>query len=272
MRFGFHLLSVIALGAAASASAQLSPTFASSGASQTANGESSSRSFLVMADENLSGDGSAVPADPFPSASGAGAAGAGHGWKHPSASKFTFDLGAGFNAPIGNDNPYITWGGNLTIGGGLRITNHLSGLVEYQFIGNKLPGAFIAAQGADTGNAHIHSITFSPVLDLFPKRVNSIYLVGNGGWYHKSTNFNTVYGYDYYGYPVYVTVDSFSSNQLGGGGGFGITHRLGSSYSSDSRLKLYAEVRYLFLNTPGIRETNGLGTTGLIPVTFGIRW
>jgi hypothetical protein len=270
MRYGFHLLSVIVLGAAASASAQSSPFLASSGASQAANGESSSRSFLMMPDENLSGDGSAMPADP--SASGAGANAAGHGSKRPAASKFAFDLGAGFNAPIGNDNPYITWGGNLTVGGGLRITNHLSGLVEYQFMGNKLPGAFIAAQGADTGNAHINSITFSPVFDLFPKHVNSIYLVGNGGWYHKSINFNTVYGYDYYGYPVYVTVASVSSNQVGGGGGFGITHRLGSGYSSDSRLKLYAEVRYLFIDTPGIRETNGMGTTGLVPVTFGVRW
>jgi hypothetical protein len=37
-------------------------------------------------------------------------------------------------------------------------------------------------------------------------------------------------------------------------------------------MKLFAEARYLFINTPPLGEPNGLGTTGLIPVTFGVRW
>jgi hypothetical protein len=66
-------------------------------------------------------------------------------------------------------------------------------------------------------------------------------------------------------------VSHFSSNQGGVNFGVGYTHRLGGSYG-DSRAKLFAEARYLFLETPGLNETNGLGTTELIPVTFGIRW
>lgn len=266
IRHGSLLLSALIMsGAAASAQTAITPTNTLSAES----GQSSSQTFQIASNESF-GDGMAMPA----AAQDWGAEPSGRYGRQSqnrlSSHNFTFELGAGFNAPVGNDTPYITWGGNLTVGGGLRITRHLSGLVEYQFIDNKLPGAFIAAQGADTGNAHIHSVTFSPVYDLFPKRTNSIYLVGNGGWYHKSINFNVVDGYDYYG-PVYITVASVSSDQVGGGGGFGLTHKLGGG-GGDNRLKLYAEVRYLFLNTPGVEQTNGMGTTGLVPVTFGVRW
>jgi hypothetical protein len=37
-------------------------------------------------------------------------------------------------------------------------------------------------------------------------------------------------------------------------------------------MKLFAEARYLFIKTPPITTTDGLGTTELIPVTMGLRW
>jgi hypothetical protein len=37
-------------------------------------------------------------------------------------------------------------------------------------------------------------------------------------------------------------------------------------------MKLFAEARYVWIDTPPIGEQNGLGTTGLIPATFGVRW
>jgi len=180
-------------------------------------------------------------------------------------------MGGGFNAPVGNDIPYITWGGNLTIGGGLHLSREFTILGEYQFIADKLPGALVAAGGGDTGNAHINSITFSPVIDLFPNHATSVYLTGGGGWYHKSTNWNVLIGYDFYGYPVYATLHSFSSDQWGANGGLGISHRLGGVYG-DGTMKIFAEARYLWINTPPIGEPNGLGRTELIPVTFGVRW
>src|ERR1700728_2856086 len=69
------------------------------------------------------------------------------------------DLGAGFNAPIGNDIPYITWGGNFTIGGGVHVSKRLTMLVEYQLMDDKLPGGLIAEAGTQGGNAHIWSFT-----------------------------------------------------------------------------------------------------------------
>lgn len=215
-------------------------------------------------------DGAAVSAEP----SGAGAAaGQEHGSYHSHSlmSRLTFEGGAGFNAPVGNDGPYVTWGGNLSLGGGLRLSDRISVLGEYQYIDDKLPGAFVAAGGGTNGNAHVNSITVDPVIELFPKWKNSVYAVGGVGWYHKSTNFNVEECCDFYGYPVNVTANSFSSDQLGANFGLGFEHRLGGFYG-DSKTKLFAEARYTYINTPGINETNGLGTTELIPVTFGVRF
>jgi len=188
-----------------------------------------------------------------------------------SGRRWAFEAGGGFNAPIGNDIPYITWGANFTVGGGLHFNRMFALLAEYQFIADKLPGALVNAGGGDTGNAHIQSITATPILDLMPKHTTGIYLVGGGGWYYKSTNWNVLIGYDFYGYPVYATANSFSSNQFGVSGGFGISHRLGGVYG-EGTAKLFAEARYLWIDTPRIGEPNGLGTTGLIPVTLGMRW
>jgi hypothetical protein len=203
-----------------------------------------------------------------------GGGGEKHGMFHHS---LTFEAGAGFNAPIGNDTPYITWGGNFTVGGGMRFSDRLSALLEYQFIDDKLPGALIAAAGTTSGDSHINSITGSPVIDLTPKRTNGLYLVGGFGYYHKSTNFNEAEccAYDFYGeYYVNVTVASFTSNQWGGNAGLGIYHRLGGNmYGNDSgHTELFAESRYTFIHTPPITQTNGLGTTELIPVTIGVRF
>ncbi|MGD1108123.1 MAG: hypothetical protein ABR865_13845, partial [Terracidiphilus sp.] len=101
-----------------------------------------------------------------------------------------FEAGGGFNGPVGNDTPYITWGGNFTVGAGFHFSRVFSTLLEYQFIDDKLPGAFISAVGTQSGDAHFNSITGSPVIDLTPKRSNGVYLVGGFGYYHKSTNFS----------------------------------------------------------------------------------
>ena len=160
------------------------------------------------------------------------------------------------------------------MGGGLHLNKYLSLLAEYQFIDDKLPGHFISEVGTDGGNAHIWSFTLAPVVDLFPKKTNSIYVTGGGGFYRKVTNFTEPEYVEYCDYwcEIYSqnqTVYHFSSNQGGMNLGFGLTHRLGGA---DSKMKLFAEARYLFLDTPGIHETTGTGTTGLIPVTFGVRW
>jgi len=266
--------------AAGLASAQSSPssnpfTVTSSSTNLLASGESSSNPFQLASDD-LGG----TPA--LPGASAAGGAGGGQSdrpnGKFYSPSHLAYNFGGGFNAPIGNDHPYITWGGNFTAGAGLHFSKRLAVLAEYQFIGDKLPGAFIAqcggACGATGGNAHIWSLTLDPVIDLAPTKTNSMYVTGGGGFYRKVTSFTVQACCDFYGYTVTEVAAHFSSNQGGLNFGVGFTHRLGGTYH-DSTTKLYAEARYLWVNSPRFNALTGnepIGTTELIPVSFGVRW
>lgn len=233
-----------------------------------------------------SGD-AAEPAAPTPANGAAGGqydnrsgARGGYGLK----SHLTFEAGGGFNAPTTDSSPYITWGGNFTVGAGYRFTPNVSMFVEYQFIDDKLPGAIIAEAGATGGNAHIWSFTLDPKVDLFPKRATNVYLVGGGGFYRKVTNFTDPQAFQYctyfycgIGYQNAV-VGHFSSNQGGWNIGAGVSHRFGGMYG-DGKTEVFAEARYLDVMTPAVStQPNGLGTTTvgadttLIPVTFGVRF
>src|SRR3954464_10880418 len=138
------------------------------------NTESRPDSYSSSTDFAFTDSSSADPAVPATPAGGRGGqydnrsrAGSGRRW--------AFEAGGGFNASIGNDIPYITWGGNFTVGGGMHFSRMFALLAEYQCTADKLPGALVPAGGGDTGNAHIQSITATPIIDLMPKRATSVY-------------------------------------------------------------------------------------------------
>ena len=265
----FFAASVANAQSAASPDQSGSSGFSSSQAGLSASG-------LQLSDFSLPGSADfGSPASDGAAAGQYGQGGGGGGGPRGLFHHLAFEAGGGFNAPVGNDTPYISWGGNFTLGAGFHFSKVFSTLLEYQFMDNKLPGAFISAEGTTGGDAHINSITGSPVIDLFPKKTNGIYLVGGFGYYHKSTNFNDYECCDVYGYDVEVTVGSFTSNQWGGNAGLGLYHRLGGDlYGPDSAgtSEVFAEARYTFIHTPAVTQNNGLGTTELIPVTVGIRF
>lgn len=222
---------------------------------------------------------SEAPAAPSPAAGAGEQSDRSYGYHdHSWSSHLTFEGGGGANAPIGNDQPFITWGGNFTVGGGYRFNRHLSGLIEYQFLDNKIPGALASAAGSQGGHVHIWSLTADPVFDLFPSKKYDAYVTGGGGFYRKVTTFTDVEEVEecYYFCIVgdeNVTVGHFSSNQGGANLGFGITRRLGSADTGgDGRLKAFAEVRYLWLDTPKYVQGTEVGTTELLPITIGLRW
>jgi hypothetical protein len=273
------ILSAAATVALGSASAQFAASPSSSSPAVSPATESSSSSLQLATDDGAAG----LEALPSAPASGAGQNGGGYK-SHSLFSHLTFAAGGGFNAPTTNSSPYITWGGNFNVAGGYRFSPYLSLMTEYQFIDDKLPGAIIAEAGSSGGHAHIWSFTMAPVVDLFPKSTNSIYVTGGGGFYRKVTSFTVLEASEYCDFYYCgieyspAVVGHFSSNQGGWNIGAGYTHRVGGSYS-DSKMKLFAEARYLDVLTPAITtEPNGLGTTSvaadtkLVPVTFGIRW
>jgi opacity protein-like surface antigen len=236
---------------------------------------SSSSQALISADDNPS----VAAAAPNP-AMGRGQSDRAYGTHDRGLlSHLTFEAGGGANGPSRGSGKYITWGGNLTVGAGYRFTPHFSFLTEYQFIHDKLPAAIISPTGANGGNAHIWSFTLDPVIDFFPQRREDIYITGGGGFYRKVTNFTDPVLVEYCDYffcgitTQNQVVGHFSSNQGGWNAGLGITHRV------TGRAKVFAEARYLQIDTPAVNsQPNGLGATRvaaetkLIPVTLGVRF
>jgi hypothetical protein len=271
-----------AIFAAALANAQSST---SDNQSSPAGYSSSNDHGSIQLAEFAAPDGmAALPSAPKPSSSAGGQEGGGRGgWRQSVASNFALELGGGFNAPV--DKNYITWGGNFTAGGGVNFSKRFALLAEYQFIDDKLPGKLIAETGATGGHAHIWSLTLDPVVSLFPKSQNDVYITGGGGFYRKVTSFTdpqqALYCdfYGCYGVVQNVVIGHFSSNQGGWNIGGGYQHRMGGMYG-DSKMKLFAEVRYLDVLTPAVNgiTPSGLGVTTvaantkLIPVMVGIRW
>jgi hypothetical protein len=275
-------LSGLAILVAVPAIAQSSSSIKST--TQFAPGESSSSASQPVFDDGLSSAAALREAAASLGSDGGAAAGQDYGSKHGLFHSLAFEAGGGFNAPAGSSSNYITWGGNFTAGGGLHFNKRFALLAEYQFIDDKLPGVIIAETGATGGNTHLWSLTLDPVVDLFPKSTNSVYVTGGGGFYRKVTNFTdpeeTEYCDYYYCEPGVQNevVGHFSSNQGGFSIGGGFTHRVGGVYS-DGNMKLFAEVRYLDVMTPASAiAPNGLGTatvgagTKVIPITLGVRW
>ena len=277
---GFSLAGAALLLAAGIANAQApaQPVPDAPYSSAPSSTESSSRSYQFLADDLN------AAAAPEPAGSGGGQYD-NHSSRHGLFSRWAFEAGAGANGPTSQSSPYITWGGNFTVGGGFHFSRGLSVLAEYQFMDDKLPGAVIAEADATGGYAHIWSLTIDPVLDLMPKKTNSVYVTGGGGFYRKVTSFTDPSEVEYCTYfycgigTENVVVGHFSSNQGGLNVGAGFTHKLGGVYG-DGQTKLFAEVRYLWINTPAVigQSANGLNPTSiaahteLIPITLGVRF
>jgi hypothetical protein len=232
----------------------------------------------------------ALPAAPSPKGSGGGqydnrGGRGGGGGADGIRSHLTYEVGGGLNAPTSDSSPYITWGGNVTVGGGYRFNKNLSVMMEYQFIDSKLPGTIIAEAGATGGHDHIWSLTLDPVYEFNPKSSIGFYATGGYGFYRKVTSFTdpqqSTYCDYFYGCGTItqnVVVGHFSSNQGGWSIGGGLEHRF-AGWNGDGKMRIFAEARYLDVLSPAVTtEPNGLGTTTIgadtkiIPVTVGLRF
>jgi hypothetical protein len=253
--------------------------------SNTSNDASSSASYSSSQSGLTQVAELALPDAPAPSASASSSGGAGAGQyaageRHSVLHSWAFEASGGFNAPVSNS---VTYGGQFTVGAGLKFNKYLSTLIEYQFLDAKLPGYLIAEAGANGGYAHIWSFTIDPVLDLMPKATNDVYITGGGGFYRKVTSFTDPEETEYCYYFCEVgeaneVVGHFSSNQGGINIGAGFQHRIGSMYG-DSHTAIFAEARYLDVFSPAVMgSANGLGVTSvaantqIIPVSFGVRF
>jgi len=273
-----------------SASAQIST---SSGSTVVAPSESSSNTIQLADDSGspVSGmeDSAALPAAPAANGAGGGQydnRSRGGGGGNGIMSHMTYEVGGGFNAPSSDSSPYITWGGNFTVGAGYRWNQNLTLNLEYQFIDSKLPGQIIAEAGATGGHDHIWSLTLDPVYEFNPKSAIGFYATGGYGFYRKVTSFTdpqqSQYCDYFYGCGIItqnVVVGHFSSNQGGWSIGGGLEHRF-AGWNGDGKMRIFAEARYLDVLSPAVNgiTPNGLGVTTvgadtkIVPVTVGLRF
>jgi hypothetical protein len=272
--------SALAMAFSLSAAAQTASAPDNSADGQSYSSSADYRAYLST-DDLLGGSSSTTPmASAAASANPSPQYGGRNNSRYPSYeskwSHIAFVGGGGFTAPIGNDtHGFETWGYNLDVGGGWNFSKKFGVLFEYQFDKNKIPGSTIALVGAQGGNINSHLFLFDPVYYFAARKTTGAYVTGGVGFSRKVTNFTDIqtgevcYYFCYYE-NVPVTVYNFSSNQLAADGGLGMYWK---AFGRDSNVKLFAEARYIFVDSPrATKTTDGEGTEGIIPVTVGIRF
>lgn len=253
---------------------------------QSQRGYSSSADSKLYLDTDI--DGSSLAADPNPTPKPQyGQTGSRYPTYDNKWSHVAFEAGGGFTAPVGNDVSggsgqglagYDTWGYNIGLGAGWNFNKWLGTLIEYQFNRNKIPGPTLSSVGAPGGNINTWSFTVDPIVYLPVSPKAGAYVTGGGGFYRKVTNFTSPEESCYFD-PFFglicgsqnATIYHFSSNQGGLNIGAGLYWK---AFGPDSRAKLYAEARYVWVDSPSATANQPLagGSEGLIPVTFGIRF
>jgi hypothetical protein len=193
----------------------------------------------------------------------------------PGFHHLAIEAGVGFDSPVGNSKSSMTTGYNIKLGGGWNFSKRFGVLAEYEFNHTGIPNSVLAAVDAPQGDVHLWGFTLDPVYYYKTTGVWGGYVTGGGGFYRKLTTFSqpvnlglvcSFFGcFEQFGNQ---TLFHFSSNQGGLNFGTGFTHTI-----SDGGAKIFAEVRYLWVNSPGSTNTQvGSGTVSMIPVTFGIRF
>jgi hypothetical protein len=193
----------------------------------------------------------------------------------PGFHHLAIEAGAGFDSPIGNTKSSQTTGYNVKFGGGWNFNHRIGVLAEYEFNRTGIPNSVLAAIGAPQGDVHLWGLTLDPIFYYKTSGSWGGYVTGGGGFYRKLTTFSQPVDLglvcDFFGCFEQFgnqTLFHFSSNQGGLNFGTGITHNIG-----DGGAKIFAEARYLWVDSPGSTATHvGSGTVSIIPVTFGIRF
>jgi hypothetical protein len=221
--------------------------------------------------------------------------------------KYTFFGGAGFTLPTGGTHNYLATSYGIQVGAGRNFNKKVGVNVQFDYdnfgfqtatLNNLLaiyngPPIFATDQNGDPlsqlgGNSHVWSFTLDPIYHVYDADNWGAYVIGGGGFYHKTANVTTpaisqecdIFG-DCFQFQANQTIDKYTSNAFGINGGVGFTYKL-SRWAGE---RLYVEARYIYtFNSArsfsfGDQNLNGLNVfpqnsakTSYIPVKFGIRF
>jgi hypothetical protein len=187
-------------------------------------------------------------------------------------SHIAIEAGGGFNRPLGYSRSFATWGGNVELGAGWNFMEKFGVLAEWQIFDNKIPGKYLSNVGVPGGHIHTWGLTLEPTYNFQTSGPWGGYVIGGGGFYRRVTTF-TVPEQEEEGFfieNVNVPVAHYSSNQGGLNFGVGATYK---AFGEDSSGRLFAEVRYVWVNSPK-RNVFGTpdGTEEFLPLSVGLRW
>jgi len=198
------------------------------------------------------------------------------------SAKWTFVVGAGMTAPVGNTFHYLNTSYGAQFGGGRNFNKNFAVLAQFDFdrfgfngrtlynqsaLYNYYCTPTLQAQGACTavsqldGNSHVWSFTVNPTYSFSITDSFGAYAVVGGGYYHKVANFTIPVGTNYYGQPVSANIDHYTSNAPRVNGGIGLTYKAGR-FSSE---RLFVEARYVLVDNSqrfGLTVSNINSTAG----------
>ena len=191
------------------------------------------------------------------------------------APPLNFNVGGGVGFPLGATSDFSGNGGTFVVGGGPNFGRFFG--LSGEFMWNNLPikSSVLRAIEVPSVSARQYALTLNGILRVPTHGKLGAYLIGGGGWYHRSgeltapivvpgtvcSTFWVWWGSCVSGlFPANAVLASSSSNAFGGNFGGGLTFGLGTQNT-----KVYTEVRY---HHASYNHVN----TNLLPLTFGLRW
>jgi hypothetical protein len=221
------------------------------------------------------------------------------------SAKYTFVVGGGFTLPTGatHSNLSTSWKIQAGVGRNFNKTFGVIAQFDYDNFGittatlNNLLAIYNSLGATDQngnqlsqlgGSSHDWSFTLNPIINYYTSDTKGAYVIGGGGFYHKTANFTTpaigTYCDPYYGcyqYQANSSIDKYTSNAFGLNAGLGFTYKL-SRFAST---RFFVEGRYVYtFNSQrpfSYGDANGNGfnvfpqnsaKTSYIPITFGLRF
>jgi Outer membrane protein beta-barrel domain len=220
------------------------------------------------------------------------------------SAKYTFLVGGGFDLPVGGSHNYLATSYNIQVGVARNFNKKFGVQAEFDWanfgfqtstLNNQLD-IYNALNEANNfppltqlgGTSHVWSFTLNPIMNFYTSDTWGGYVIGGGGFYHKTANFTIpsigtecdIFG-NCFQFQANQTIDKYTSNAFGVNAGVGATYK----FSRFASTRFYVEARYVYTFNSArefsFGDTNGNGfnvfpqnsaKTGFIPVTFGVRF
>jgi hypothetical protein len=218
------------------------------------------------------------------------------------SARYTFLVGAGFTLPVGGAHNYLATSYNIQAAVARNFNKTYGVQAEFDwanfgFQTATLNNLLAIYNGTCSGGcgltqlggySHVWSFTLDPIMNFYTSDTWGAYVIGGGGFYHKTANFTIPsigqYCDPFYGcftYQANQTIDKYTSNAFGVNGGVGATYK----FSRFASTRFYVEARYAYTFNSARQFSYGDSTgrgfnvfpqnsrkTGFIPITFGVRF